>query len=265
GSALIIAGAKAERPTPDAQRKGRNYTTHASCLSTEMNSVRRRLPQTLGTVQYLFVFVLLIRLIVLARLTLSPFLLPTGGDMHFYDEWAKRILHGYFTDGHAFYGLPLYAYLLALIYRIAGYGPFVPGSLQAMFDAGTAVLIYNLGRRVFVTRLFPLVAALGWAFFIPAQAYTAILMPTSLFVFVFWLVVWRVVRSDFKPSFRECFVLGVLIGFVAMGVATILFLLPLVLAALLIKQADRTKIDNQKRQILVGAAVLLTGVHIGTA
>ena len=230
-----------------------------------MNSVRRLLPHTLGIVHYLFVFVLLLRLIVLARLTLSPFLLPTAGDMHFYDEWAKRILHGHFTDGHAFYGLPLYAYLLALIYNIAGYGPFVPGFLQALFDAGTAVLIYNLGHRVFVTRLFPFVAALGWAFFIPAQAYTAILMPTSLFVFVFWLVVWRMVRSDFKPSFHECLVLGLLIGLVAMGVATILFLLPLVFAALLIKQADRTKIENQRRQILAGAAVLLAGVTIGTA
>ncbi|MGH8100191.1 MAG: tetratricopeptide repeat protein [Chthoniobacterales bacterium] len=230
-----------------------------------MKSLWRRLPQSLRAVHYLFAFVLLLRLIVLARLTISPFLLPTGGDMHFYDEWAKRILHGDFTDGHAFYGLPLYGYLLALIYKIAGYGPFVPGFLQAMFDAGTAVLIYNLGHRVFLTRLFPLVAALSWAFFIPAQAYTAILMPTSLFVFVFWLVVWRVVRSDFKPSFRECLALGLLIGLVAMGVATILFLLPLVLASLLIKQADRTKIDNRKRQILAGVAVLLAGVTIGIA
>ena len=251
--------------SPQSPVKGLILTTHASCLNTEMNPVRRLLPQTLGTVHYLFVFVLLLRLIVLARLTFSPFLLPTGGDMHFYDEWAKRILQGHFTDGHAFYGLPLYAYLLALIYKIAGYGPFVPGVLQAVFDAGTAVLIYKLGHRVFVTRLFPMVGALGWAFFIPAQAYTAILMPTSLFVFVFWLVVWRVVRSDFKPSVRECLVLGLLIGFVAMGVATILFLLPLVLAALLIKQADRTKTGNQKREVLVGAAVLLAGVTIGAA
>lgn len=252
-----------ESPTPN--EKGRCYGPHALCLNTEMKSLRRLLPQSLGAVHYLFAFVLLIRLIVLARLTVSPFLLPTGGDMHFYDEWAKQILHGHFTDGRAFYGLPLYGYWLAAIYKIAGYGPFVPGFLQAVFDAGTAVLIYNLGHRVFVTRSFPLVAALGWAFFIPAQAYTAILMPTSLFVFVFWLVVWRVVRSDFKPSFGECLVLGLLIGLMAMGVATILFLLPLVLVALLLKQADRTKIENQRRQVLAGAAVLLAGVTIGIA
>src|SRR5205814_9779203 len=34
---------------------------------------------------YLFAFVFLVRLIALARLTSSPFLLPSSGDMHFYD------------------------------------------------------------------------------------------------------------------------------------------------------------------------------------
>jgi Flp pilus assembly protein TadD len=231
-----------------------------------MKSVRTLLPQSLTAIHYLFAFVLLLRLVVLARLAGSPFLLPTGGDMHFYDEWAKQVVQGHFTDGHAFYGLPLYAYLLALIYKIAGQGPFIPGLLQAGFDAGTAVLIYQLGQRIFATRLFPLLAALGWAFFAPAQAYTAILMPTSLFVFAFWFVVWRVVRSDVKPSLRECFVLGLLVGFVAMGVATILFLVPLILAALLIKPVDPSNIDNQKREILgAGAVVLLAGVAIGTS
>src|ERR1043166_1529622 len=118
-----------------------------------MKSLRALLPQSLTAIHYLFAFVLLLRLAVLARLASSPFLLPTGGDMHFYNEWAKRVVQGHFTDGHAFYGLPLYAYLLALIYKIAGQGPFIPGLLQAGFDAGTAVLIYQLGRRIFATRL----------------------------------------------------------------------------------------------------------------
>ena len=67
-----------------------------------------------------FVFVFIIRLIALTRLTWSPFLLPIGGDMYFYDDWARKILHGQLTDHLAFYGLPLYAYLLALIYKILG-------------------------------------------------------------------------------------------------------------------------------------------------
>ena len=92
---------------------------------------------------------LVLRLIVLARLTESSFLLPSRGDMHFYNDWALRILHGQWTDHHAFYGLPLYAYLLAALYRVFGYSPFIPGFIQICLDAGTAVILYQLAGLIF--------------------------------------------------------------------------------------------------------------------
>ena len=85
----------------------------------------------------------------MVRLTDSQFLLPNAGDMFFYNEWALRILRGNWTEHTAFYGLPLYAYLLAGIYKICGYSPFVPGLLQAGCEGGTAVLLYKLGSLVF--------------------------------------------------------------------------------------------------------------------
>lgn len=190
--------------------------------------------------------------------------------MHFYNDWAQRILRGELTDGMAFYGLPLYGYLLAFIYRIVGYNPFVPGLLQACLDAGTAVLIYAIALNVFgrehsnrgEASLVGLVAALAWAFFVPAQTYAAVLMPTTWFVFVFWVVAWRIVRTDYAPSWKECLTLGLLIGVTAMGVATILFLLPLLLAALLVKP----KIDNHSsRRPLLAIVILLVGLGLGTS
>src|SRR5438105_5606596 len=178
--------------------------------------------------------------------------------MHFYNDWAQRILRGEPTEHLAFYGLPGYAYLLALLYRIFGYNPFVPGLLQAGLDAGTAVLIYLLSLQTFSqratarssrsegdlnARITGVIAALGWAFFAPAQAYAVILMPTAWFVFVFWLVVWRLVRNNSMPGPGECLFLGLLIGVTAMGVAMILFLVPLALVALVLKR----RIDNQKQ------------------
>ena len=68
--------------------------------------------------------------------------------MYFYNDWALRILHGQWTDHLAFYGLPLYAYLLAGIYKICGYTPFVPGVIQAALDAGTAVLIFRISSAL---------------------------------------------------------------------------------------------------------------------
>src|SRR5438105_14465206 len=105
--------------------------------------------------------------------------------MHFYNDWAQRILRGEPTEHLAFYGLPGYAYLLALLYRIFGYNPFVPGLLQAGLDAGTAVLIYFLSMQTFsqratarssrsevdlTARITRDIAVLGLAFFFSSQA-----------------------------------------------------------------------------------------------
>lgn len=131
---------------------------------------------------YLFLAVFILRLFALVRLTDSHFLLPSGGDMQFYNEWALRILRGQWTEQTAFYGLPLYAYLLAAIYKICGYSPFVPGLFQAACEGGTAVLLYKLGSFSFASTseggfgrhrgmAIGLMAAVGWAFFLPAQGY----------------------------------------------------------------------------------------------
>ena len=208
---------------------------------------------------YLFLGVFLFRLLALARLTESQFLLPSGGDMQFYNDWALRILRGEWTEQTAFYGLPLYAYLLAGIYKICGYSPFVPGLLQAACEGGTAVLLYKLGGFVFAGdgengfarqrgKVIGAMAAVGWAFFVPAQGYSIILMPTAWLVFVFWFVVWQIVRRQEAPKPWVLLALGGLIGFTAMGIATILFLVPLVLAALFFRWQARHFAARRRRR-----------------
>ncbi len=228
---------------------------------------RRLWPDSLGAGHYIFAAVFLFRLLGLIRLASSPLLLPTGSDMYFYDEWAKQILHGHWTDHQAFYGLPLYPFLVALLYRIFGYGPFVPGFFQACLDAGTAVLIYKITVRAITgapreadkaANFIAVIPAAGWCFFVPAQAYSAILMPTAGAIFVFWLLVWQIVRAESAPSRSRCFVFGVLVGFTAMGVATILFLIPLFLAAVFVR-GKRVTIASKGLAIILLFAGIFTG------
>src|SRR6266581_4655329 len=223
---------------------------------------------SLGLGHLIFLGVLLLRLGALLRLAHSPLLLPGQGDMHFYNDWAKDILHGQFSQHLAFYGLPGYAYLLAFLYKFFGENPFVPGFLQAGIEAGVAVLIYQICLRVldsvastlFVkARLIGLFAALGWAFFVPAQAYSAVLMPTTWFVFVFWFVVWRIVRRTGAPGVTECFLLALLIGLTATAVATVLAVVPLIFAALF--KAD----PAVWRNLVARAVVVFAGVALGTS
>ncbi|HZE58065.1 MAG TPA: tetratricopeptide repeat protein [Chthoniobacterales bacterium] len=187
--------------------------------------------------------------------------------MQFYDDWAKQILLGHLTDHQAFYGLPLYPVLLSVLYRIFGYSPFIPGLFQACFDAGTAALIYKItgcllnrgrdGMRKPAT-VTGIVAAAGWCFFVPAQAYSAVLMPTAAATFVFWLLVWQIIRTEAAPSPLRCSAYGLLLGFAATGVAAILFLLPLFIAAIIIRQA-------RMAARIQAVALLLVGVIVGTA
>ena len=231
-----------------------------------------------GLPHYVFAAVFLVRLVGLERLSRSPLFLPARGDMHFYNDWAQRILSGQVDLHHAFYGLPLYPYALALIYRLFGYSPFIPGLLQALLDSGTAVLIYLLTLEVLrpfgssptrasgasaiappiPAKLCAVAAAASWAFFVPAQAYSIILMPTSAFIFVFWLVVWRIITHPRSPSWIESLLLGLLIGITAMAVATVLFLLPLVFAAVLIRR-DSARFPTAAGKL----AVVVAGVFIG--
>jgi Flp pilus assembly protein TadD len=226
-------------------------------------------PFRLQPVHYVFAGVLLIRVVVLARLTVSPFLLPTRGDMHFYDDWAQRILSGQFTDHLAFYGLPGYAYLLAALYKLVGYGPFIPALLQALLDAGTAMLIYKISVAIFPgiglrrAQVAGLVAAVGWAFFVPAQTYAAILMPTAWLVFIFWLILWRIISQKNAPGKYEALILGILVGLTATAIATILFLIPLLISAILLKPAIPTR--SRFRTRTSALVLLFLGAAAGTS
>ncbi len=218
-----------------------------------MGLLRPALPRSLSPVHYVFAGVLLLRLLVLLRFSSSAFLLPSQGDMHFYNDWALRILRGELTDHHAFYGLPLYPYLLAALYKLFGYSPFVPGFLQACADSGTAAIVFKLAVHVFGHRegsdvahnafwekfghrrgeYIGILAAAAWGFYLPTQAYSTILMPTAMAVFVFWFAVWQIIKRREAPGPLSVFLFGLLIGFTAMGVATTLFVVPLFAAALL--------------------------------
>jgi tetratricopeptide (TPR) repeat protein len=216
---------------------------------------------------YVFAAVLVVRLFVLGRLAGSAFLMPTRGDMHFYDEWAQKIVGGQFTDHQAFYGLPGYAYLLATLYELCGYGPYLPELLQAVLDAGTALLLYKISVAIVPKpaglrpQIAGFMAAAAWAFCVPAQTYAAVLMPTAWLIFVFWFILWRIIKNHSAPNWWEAFLLGLLVGLSATAVATILFLIPLLFCAIGLKPI----LPARSHFRIVGCTLVLLGVVIATS
>ncbi len=208
-----------------------------------------------------FVVAMLLRLLVLSRFTASPYSGLQMGDMKFYHEWAVRILHGQLTDGHAFYGLPGYAYLLAALYRVLGTDfPadwMVIGVLQSVCEAFTAVLIFKFARIVCTfesgtpvsTGALPpprsatiaaALASLAYVLFVPAQTFSIILMPTAWLVCAYWWCVWQGVRPANPRALWRWLGLGLLVGVVAMMIATILFAIPMLLVAIALQARSRS-------------------------
>jgi hypothetical protein len=86
-------------------------------------------------------------------------------------------------------------------------------------------------------------------------------MPTAWLIFVFWFVVWQLVKTD-KPMTRlTALSFGILIGLTATGIATILFLLPLLAVACF----RRVRTDARVSRGVIACALLLVGVLLGTA
>lgn len=242
-----------------------------------------RIP-TLGVIHCVFVAVLLVRLAALLHFAGSPLFVPGAGDMRFYDDWAQRILRGQLSDHLAFFGLPLYPYLLALFYKVFGYTPYIPALFQALADAVTATLIYWLSLAVFGQsqnasepgmessfldrhrgRIIGVAAAAAWTFFVPAEAYSLVIMPTAFAVAVFWLVIAWIIGRPAMPGPVRSIALGTLVGLTATGVASILFALPLLIAALFIKPPRAAGPTTPWFSQISVVAFLLVGVTIGTA
>jgi len=229
---------------------------------------------------WIFLLAFAVRLVVLTRLSNSLHFLPDGDDMKFYSDWALRIDHGQLTDGKAFYGLPGYAYLLALIFLLAGqFDPFTVGLLQSVVDAGIAVLLWKISREVFAVSdaesenvspsrrpdFIGLGAALAWIFFTPAQAFSAVTMPTVFLVFAYYLCVWFALKTRSSSCWRPWIWIGLLIGVIATMVATILFAIPLLIVAIYLSFARESSGPARWARIGTAAAVLIAGVFGGSS
>ena len=248
--------------------------------TTPVSGRAKRLLAAIPHGVFVWLGVFLVQFLVLNIVADSRHFLPDGDDMKFYNDWARRILGGQFTDGKAFYGLPGYAYALAGIYKITGgyshwYSPYIVAQLQAALHALTAVWLFLLGRRAFGGdsqnerrrgTTIGIIAAAAWALFTPAQVFSAILMPTVWVVCAFWgTTYWLVCIHEKGPAswWRPWLWMGLLAGFVAMFVATILMLLPLVVLAIVLTVRRDRPLRSRILPALGAVAVLMSGVYAG--
>lgn len=150
----------------------------------------------------------------------SPFYAPMLLDAHYYDGWARQVAVGNFGDS-VFYGLPLYPFVLGMIYKISA-GSFVVAKwVQMILGVVTVGLIYAIARRLFDKRV-AVVAGILAAIYGPLFFNEAILIPEAIGIPLYALAfLWAVDFLD-SPDTKCALKLGVVCALAALTKAGIL-------------------------------------------
>jgi len=147
-------------------------------------------------------------------------------DERVYHTWAEKIIAG--TAGSTVYEFaPLPAYLMALVYRIAGSTDIILiRGMNILVGTLTCFIIYRIGRELTGNRTIGLVSCLVAALYKPFIFYSAVPLKTALAVFLFSLMALlfiRLLRTWSRPS---CAWLGLVFGLLVTVQSQAVILLP---------------------------------------
>ena len=200
-------------------------------MSVPVTSARRDRAWLLG----LFVVGLVLRVAHVATIRDSPFFEWLMLDPRMYDEWARRIAAGDWLGTRPFFQDPLYPYLLAVVYRVAGlhYTPVVV--LQAILGATIAPLVFAATRRWLGFGAAAVAGVFG-ATYLPSVYYEGMILKTALATWLvtvgFWLLARRLVvtvdetRQAGPGTFAGWAGLGVVFGLATLARGNLLLFVP---------------------------------------
>ncbi|MEC7641067.1 MAG: tetratricopeptide repeat protein [Nitrospinota bacterium] len=132
-------------------------------------------------------------------------------DAEIYHEWALRINREGWLGQSAFFQSPLYPYILAAIYKIAGPEMGLVLWLQGGLSVTSVWLVYLLGKELFDPRT-GLVSATLATFYGTFIFYSGLLLKATLAIFFTCLFLWAVLRANKTPTLRNNLYAGLMLG-----------------------------------------------------
>jgi tetratricopeptide (TPR) repeat protein len=180
-------------------------------------------------------------------------------DASTYKVWASKLAAGGSYGDPIFQMGPLYPYFLSFCLKI-GFSFFSVLFLQAAFGALTAVLIYLTAKSSFGEKA-GLISGIITALYTPFIFYDGLLLSESLQIFLVSVALYLLLSKMARRHNIKLLVAGLLIGWVALGRATILFF-PLMLAAYWLYEYWKRR-NSTLNEIILRAATLFAGIIIG--
>ena len=219
----------------------------------------------------LFAGALVVRLIYFSQLRGTPYFDVLIGDAREYDAWARRIASGQGLGTEVFYQTPLYPYLLATIFKIAGHHLFVVRVLQAVSSSAACVLVAIAGERFFDRRT-GLVAGILLAVYPPAIFFDGLIQKSSLDLLLVSGLLCLLALISTTPRWTTIALAGVTAALLSLNRENARVLIPLVAAWLLARrrlprgfrlQAESPATHDTRWTIVFAAAVAAVLIPVG--
>ncbi len=157
-----------------------------------------------------------------------------GGDVLYYQQWAKEIATGNWLGTETFWGLPLYPYFLAVLEKWSLGNVFFIRLVHIFLGSFNCVLVYLIARRLFSKEVALLSGFLAAASFTLIH-YDWLIVPVPFLIFLGLTIVLALLNRDKIRTWRVWSLLGLLIGITALGDGKILIFTALTLIYILWK------------------------------
>lgn len=204
----------------------------------------------------IFITALALRIVCLQQMNNSPFN-PLYLDGEYYNSWAINIAGGDVLGKEAFYGLPLYPYLLGFVYSVFGQNIFIAQVSNAIMDAASCILLYFIGKRIFNPRI-ALAAAFIFVFFNMSFYFNAFPDSTALSVLLYLSSLSLLLFAFARPAFFKWCLTGLLMGVASLANAAIIVFVPFIIILAFFKFAR----NASKGKVLAWMASMILAISL---
>jgi tetratricopeptide (TPR) repeat protein len=132
-------------------------------------------------------------------------------DVVYFQDWAREIASGNWLGNKTFYGLPLFAYFLAMLYRLTLYQIYIVPFILIALGAFSCVLTFLIAQKMFSNRTAWISTFLTITSFTLIH-YDTITLPISLSIFFNLTILWLLINQTTIQKTSEWLLLGVIIG-----------------------------------------------------
>ena len=191
----------------------------------------------------------------------EPFFAQLAMDSQEYDRWAREIAGGAWLGSQVFFQAPLYPYLLAFVYAVAGRSLDAVYLLQIAAAVAGIWALYRAGREMADERVGLVAAGLA-AVYGPFLFYDVHLLKESLAVTVACFLLWALAAARTRGGTRRWLAAGALLGVLALLRENALLLVPFLLP--LAWSRERSP-GERTTGLLRGGGALVAGLALALA